>query len=94
MVLTGAFVPVRGKLSVFASEHGSMSMNLKNETEFGRRLFSVQEAAEYLRISRTMIFKLLREGKLTPTKIGTRTLISGAAIERLLADTAEQMRTS
>lgn len=59
-------------------------MNLKNETEFGRRLFSVPEAAEHLRISRTMIFKLLREGKLTPTKIGTRTLISGAVLKRLM----------
>ena len=66
-------------------------MNLKNETEFGRRLFSVQEAAEHLRISRTMVFKLLREGKLTPTKIGTRTLISGAAIAHLLDETAGQV---
>ena len=65
-----------------------------SEVDFEHRLFSVGEAADYLRISRTMIFKLLRQRKLTPTKIGTRTLISGAAIERLLADTAEQMRTS
>ena len=64
------------------------------EVDFQRRLFSVGEAADYLRISRTMIFKLLRQRKLTPTKIGTRTLISGAAIDRLLAETAEQMRTS
>ena len=59
------------------------------ETTFKRRLFSVGEAADYLRVSRTMIFKLLRQGKLTPTKIGTRTLISGEAIERMLARTAE-----
>jgi excisionase family DNA binding protein len=65
-------------------------MNSQNEIEFARRLFSVPEAADLLRISRTMIFKLFREGKLTPTKIGTRTLISGAAIERLLgAETAK-----
>ena len=60
------------------------------ECEFGRRLFSVAEAADYLRVSRTMIFKLLRLGRLTPTKIGTRTLISGAAIERLLAAKVEE----
>jgi excisionase family DNA binding protein len=65
-----------------------------SDVDFQHRLFSVGEAAAYLRISRTMIFKLLRQRKLTPTKIGTRTLISGAAIDRLLADTAEQMRTS
>ena len=64
------------------------------EVDFHRRLFSVGEASDYLRISRTMVFKLLRQGKLTPTKIGTRTLISGAAIDRLLAETAEQMRKS
>ena len=60
-------------------------MNSQKEIEFGRLLFSVSEAAQHLRVSRTMIFKLLREGKLKPTKIGTRTLISGAAIDRLLA---------
>ena len=64
-------------------------MNSQKEIEFGRLLFSVPEAAQHLRISRTMIFKLLRQGKLTPTKIGTRTLISGAAIDRLLAATGE-----
>ena len=64
-------------------------MNSQKEIEFERRLFSVSEAAQHLRISRTTIFKLFRQGKLTPTKIGTRTLISGAAIDRLLADTAE-----
>ena len=62
-------------------------MNSHKEIEFGRLLFSVPEAAQHLRISRTMIFKLLRQGRLTPTKIGTRTLISGAAIDRLLAAT-------
>ena len=69
-------------------------MDLKKQREFGRQLFSVREAAEHLRVSRTTIFKLLREGKLAPTKIGTRTLISGAAIDRLLAETAEYMRTT
>ena len=64
-------------------------MNNIEEIEFTRRLFSVGETADYLRVSRTMIFKLLREDKLTATKIGTRTLISGAAIDRLLAETVE-----
>lgn len=59
------------------------------EADFQRQLFSVGEAADYLRISRTMIFKLLRQGRLTPTKIGTRTLISGEAIDRLLTRTSE-----
>jgi excisionase family DNA binding protein len=64
-------------------------MDPKNESEFGRRLFSVREAAEHLRVSRTMIFKLLRDSKLAPTKIGARTLISGAAIADLLDETAD-----
>ena len=92
MVLTGAFVPVRGKLSVFVSKHGAKPMSPKNEIDFGRQLFSVPEAAEHLRVSRTMIFKLLREGKLAPTKIGSRTLISGAAIAHLLDESTSDSR--
>jgi len=57
---------------------------MSTQLEFDRRLFTIAEAAEYLRISKTMVFKLIREGRLTSTKIGTRTLIRGAAIERLL----------
>ena len=64
-------------------------MNTTEQIDFRRRLFSVGEAADYLRVSRTMVFKLLRQGRLTPTKIGTRTLISGAAIDRLLNATAD-----
>ena len=54
------------------------------QADFGRRLFTIAETAEHLRISKTMVFKLIRQGQLAPTKIGTRTLIRGAAIERLL----------
>jgi excisionase family DNA binding protein len=61
----------------------------KEQTDFGRRLFTVAEAADHLRVSKTMIFKLIRESKLTSTKIGTRTLISGAAIDHMLLETAE-----
>jgi len=64
-------------------------MNTPEQLEFGHRLFTVAEAADHLRVSRTMIFKLIRAGRLAPTKIGTRTLISGAAIDRLLGATAE-----
>lgn len=64
-------------------------MNTPEQLEFGRRLFTVVEAADHLRVSRSMIFKLIRAGRLVPTKIGTRTLISGAAIDRLLGATAE-----
>jgi excisionase family DNA binding protein len=63
-------------------------MSAREQSEFFRRLFTVAEAADHCRVSKTMIFKLIREGKLSPTKIGTRTLISGAAIERLLSEPA------
>jgi excisionase family DNA binding protein len=63
-------------------------MSTTEQTDFDRRLFTIAEAADHLRISKTMVFKLIRTGRLRPTKIGTRTLISGAAIEHLLAPTA------
>jgi excisionase family DNA binding protein len=51
--------------------------------EFRHLRFSVPEAAEHLRVSRALIYKLISAGKLTPLKLGNRTIISGAEIQRL-----------
>lgn len=50
------------------------------------RIFSIDEAAEYLRVSRAFLYKLLKSGKLVGKKIGGRRLITGAAIQQLLSD--------
>ena len=47
--------------------------------------FSVAEAAEYLRIGRSQIYKLIRNGQLVPFKIGDRTLLTLAELERFVA---------
>ena len=49
------------------------------EFDFQRRLFSVGEAADYLRVSRTMVFKLLRQGSL-PQRRSAPARLSAAAL--------------
>jgi excisionase family DNA binding protein len=49
-----------------------------------RLVWSVEEAAKILGISRACAYQYAREGKLPVIRFGTRTLIPKAAIERLL----------
>jgi len=46
---------------------------------------SVKEAAAALGIGRTMVFYLMRDGRLKPIKIGKRTLIPVKEIEAFIA---------
>jgi excisionase family DNA binding protein len=48
-------------------------------------LVSIRAASERLGIGRTTIYKLISRGDLQPTRIGRRTLIPVAQIERVLA---------
>jgi excisionase family DNA binding protein len=52
--------------------------------DFPHRCFTVPEAAEHLRISRAMIYKLFKAEHLKPMKIGKRTIVSGEEIDRFL----------
>lgn len=54
--------------------------------EFRHRQFSINETADHLRISRVFLYKLIREKTIRPTKIGTRSIVSGAEIERALKE--------
>ena len=63
-------------------------MSIPEQSDYKRRKFTIAETADELRCSRSTIFKLLREGKLARTKIGTRTLITGEAIDRLVSEPA------
>jgi excisionase family DNA binding protein len=58
-------------------------MNTQRSIDFRHLSFSVSEAAAHLRISRALIYKLIAAGKLMPSKLGNRTIITGAEIERL-----------
>lgn len=47
-------------------------------------VFTVDEAAAHLRVSRSLIFKLIRERKLRPAKIGSRTLLTATELDRFM----------
>jgi len=52
--------------------------------DFQHCCFTVSEAAEHLRISRAMIYKLIHAQQIVPVKIGERTIFRGAELERVL----------
>jgi excisionase family DNA binding protein len=54
--------------------------------EYGlqKAAYSVSEAMSVLSIGRTSIYLLVKDGKLTPTKMGRKTLFLAADLARLL----------
>jgi len=52
--------------------------------EPGQPCFTIGEAAQYLRISRALLYQLIRQGRIRTIKIGTRTIVRGAELERFL----------
>ena len=57
---------------------------MKAALTFEHHVFSVSEAAEHLRISRSFLYRLFETGKIKPVKIGKRTIVTGAEIMRFL----------
>jgi excisionase family DNA binding protein len=47
-------------------------------------LFTVREAAEKLSIGKTLFWRLIREGKIEPTRFGTRVWIRESQLANLL----------
>jgi excisionase family DNA binding protein len=60
------------------------------EFDFKYYQFTVTETAHHLRISRAFLYKLIAAGRIRPVKLGARTLISGAEIERLMNASASE----
>jgi excisionase family DNA binding protein len=50
------------------------------------RNFTVTEAAQYLRVSRSVLYTLLTAGSIRGVKIGARTIIPGEQLKRFMAD--------
>jgi len=48
--------------------------------------FTVVEAAQHLRVSRSFLYKLIAAGSLHPMKMGARTIITGGELKRFMAD--------
>lgn len=45
------------------------------------RFYTVEEAAEILRVSRVTIYNLFKRGKLSPLKVGRRTLVDANSFD-------------
>lgn len=55
-------------------------------------LVGVSEAGRLIGVKRTLVYSLLRQGRLIHCKIGQRTLITRASIEQLIADGVSESR--
>lgn len=56
---------------------------------FEDRCFTVPEVCrDHLRVSRATLYKLVKEGRLTLTKFGSRTVITGRAIRKCRGEAA------
>jgi len=58
------------------------------KTEQHIQAYRIDEAAYVLRISRSSIYNMIRDGRLKSVKIAGRTLILRSEIERLLSEVA------
>jgi excisionase family DNA binding protein len=54
-----------------------------SEVSVQRNVLTVNEAAEYLRVSPGLIWKQIKEGKLRPVRIGDRVLFAKNYLDRL-----------
>ncbi len=51
---------------------------------------TIPETCRRLGIGRTLVYDLIRQGKLRPIKLGTRTLIPETELQRLITDQLAQ----
>ena len=61
-----------------------MSKDLQTETSATRDWYSVDEAAEYLDVSRPTIFRWMKEGKLSYYKVGGSTRFTRGGLDALI----------
>lgn len=59
---------------------------MRKTIEFEHQLFTLDETAEHLRISRAYVFRLLSENRLRAIKAGRRTLLTGRELLRFVAE--------
>ncbi len=60
----------------------SDSKKPRQQFSLAETVFRVEEAADFLRISRPFLYRLIKAGKLKTFKIGERTLVSGRDLAR------------
>ena len=54
------------------------------DTSFHHQIFSVSEAAQHLRVSRSYLYSLIAGKRVKPIKLGRRTVISGKELVRFI----------
>ena len=59
-----------------------------------RLSYSMSEAARAVGLSQATMFRLVKDGKLETVKIGSRTLVTRAELERLLAQGAQSPKAA
>jgi excisionase family DNA binding protein len=64
------------------------SFEMDRQFNFEECNFSVTEAAQYLRVSRSYLYKLFAAGSIHPTKLGARTIVQGAEMKRFMTEAA------
>jgi excisionase family DNA binding protein len=55
-------------------------------------LYTIEEAARLLRVSRTTLYELMWNDELVPFRIGRRIRFTRAELERFVADTSRRRR--
>ncbi|MFF5082487.1 helix-turn-helix domain-containing protein [Actinoplanes sp. NPDC000266] len=63
---------------------------LSNRSDTSPRVLRVEEAARELRIGRSLVYDLIRTGRLRSFKVGSRRLIPAAAIEETIANLSRE----
>jgi len=72
-----------------ASKWKAEVAGMRNAYEQERRALSIEEAARSCGLSRSTLYRLLKNGKLPTVKIGARRLVPVAAIDALLSGGAQ-----
>lgn len=50
------------------------------------KLYTVKDALDVLKISKANLYRLMKDGKINPIKLGKRTLFKESELERFIAD--------
>jgi excisionase family DNA binding protein len=52
---------------------------------FSRKYYTVADAARHIGVSRSTFYELLKKGEISARKLGSRTIVPGEELEKLIA---------
>ncbi len=85
LLIVAVFVPrYRPSHHGLSKETGDQRKRSPMNMDSLQPCFTVGEAAQYLRISRALLYQLIRQGRIKTVKIGARTIVRSAELERFL----------